>query len=71
MKTLARMPRAGPEEELTMTKDHGRNSENASETAQRERERNGMKQKDEGERRRQDSDFVPAAGSNSAPIRVG
>ena len=37
----------------------GRNSENASDTAQRERERTGQKQKDEGERRRQDSEFVP------------
>jgi len=37
----------------------GKNSENASDTAQRERERAGQKQKDEGERRRQNSDFVP------------
>lgn len=44
-----------------MTKDHGRNSENASETNQRERDQEGLKQKDEGERRRQNSDFVPPA----------
>ena len=37
----------------------GKNSENAADTAQRERERAGQKQKDEGERRRQDSGFVP------------
>lgn len=45
-----------------MSKDDksGRNSENAAETAQRERERAGQEKKDEGERRRQDSQFVPA-----------
>ena len=37
----------------------GKNSENAADTAQRERELAGQKQKDEGERRRQNSDFVP------------
>ena len=37
----------------------GRNSENAADSAQRERELSGQKQKDEGERRRQDSDFTP------------
>jgi hypothetical protein len=37
----------------------GRNSENAAEQAQRERKEAGLKPKDEGERRRQDSDFVP------------
>jgi hypothetical protein len=42
-----------------MTKDHGRNSENVSETNQREREQEGLKQKDEGERRRQNSEFDP------------
>ena len=36
-----------------------KNSENAADTAQRERELEGQKQKDEGERRRQNSDFVP------------
>ena len=40
----------------------GRNSENAAEQAQRERKEAGLKQKDEGERRRQDSDFVPDKG---------
>ena len=39
----------------------GKNSENAADTAQRERELAGQKQKDEGERRRQNSDFVPDA----------
>ena len=39
----------------------GRNSENAAEQAMREREQDGMKPKDEGERRRQDSEFVPGA----------
>ncbi len=37
----------------------GRNSENAADQAQRERKAAGLKQKDEGERRRQDSEFVP------------
>ena len=37
----------------------GKNSENAADTAQRERELAGQKQKDEGELRRQNSDFVP------------
>ena len=37
----------------------GKNSENAADTAQRERELAGQKQKDDGERRRQNSDFVP------------
>ena len=37
----------------------GKNSENAADTAQRERELAGQKPKDEGERRRQNSDFVP------------
>ena len=37
----------------------GRNSENASDAALREREAEGMKQKDEGERRRQDSERAP------------
>ena len=42
----------------------GRNSENAADQAQREREAAGLKQKDEGERRRQDSDRVPAGESD-------
>ena len=37
----------------------GKNSENAADTAQRERELAGQKQKDEGERRRQNSEFTP------------
>ena len=40
-------------------KNSGKNSENAADTAQRERELAGQKQTDEGERRRQNSDFAP------------
>ena len=37
----------------------GRNSENAADQTMREREAQGLKQKDEGERRRQDSERGP------------
>jgi hypothetical protein len=58
-----RLEAFGFEEEMMSKNKSGRNSENAADTAQREREQAGQKQKDEGERRRQNSDFVPGAES--------
>lgn len=46
---------------MSKSNDHsGRNAENAADQAMREREQAGLKQKDEGERQRQNSDFVPS-----------